>query len=249
MKYLILAYFLIGNLALAHQDGCNFTNTPGLKDGNPIETVVNKDIPNKLVTGYQPKDMQNIPNEWLAPSVKGISHTLRKDALIAFEKMQNAIKEKGFQLYVLSAFRSYSSQCSNFKSKELKWISKLGVEAGKAYTLKSVAEPGRSQHQLGTTLDIVFQSANYKLAFAMDKTKEYKWMTANAHLYGFALSYPFADDDRDGLGYNSRTGYFYEPWHWRYIGVEQATELYNINHNETHNDDMTLDEYLESVAK
>ena len=109
-----------------------------------------------------------------------------------------------------------------------------------------VAEPGRSQHQLGTTFDIVIPSVknakgNPVLAFAMEKTKEYKWLAQNAHRFGFALSYPNpkksqAELDRDKSRYNEETGYYSEPWHWRYIGVEAATE-----HKQS---GLTLDAYL-----
>jgi D-alanyl-D-alanine carboxypeptidase len=92
-------------------------------------------------------------------------------------------------------------------------------------TLPSSAEPGRSQHQLGTTVDLVFASVGFKFSFAMDKTAEMKWLLSHAHEFGYILSYSWSDDDQDGLGYNSKTGYYYEPWHWRYIGVEEALQF------------------------
>ncbi|NLA46732.1 MAG: M15 family metallopeptidase, partial [Firmicutes bacterium] len=76
------------------------------------------------------------------------------------------------------------------------------------------ARPGQSEHQLGTTVDFGGTSADWTTGFA--NTKQGKWLLNNAHLYGFALSYP--------EGKESVTGYIYEPWHFRYIGVAVAKE-------------------------
>ena len=116
---------------------------------------------------------------------------------------------------------------------------------GEMLARRFIAEPGRSQHQLGTTIDIAFNSPlgreKLMLKFEIEKTKEYKWLAKNAHFYGFALSYPNpkksqAELDRDKSRYNEETGYYSEPWHWRYIGVEAATELKDSG--------LTLDAYL-----
>jgi D-alanyl-D-alanine carboxypeptidase len=149
---------------------------------------------------------------------------------------------EGLKFYVVSGYRSYQDQCETFSSKINKWIGRLGdKKLGLDYAKKSSAEPGRSQHQLGTTIDISWSRVGYKFLFSMAKTPEMEWLNLNAHHFGFVMSYPWADDDHDGLGYNERTGYFYEPWHWRYVGVQAATEIISNG--------IILDEYLQECKK
>jgi hypothetical protein len=73
----------------------------------------------------------------------------------------------------------------------------------------------------------------FVLVVPNDKTEEYKWLLDNAHKYGFILSYPKDD-----------TYYIFEPWHWRYVGVELATKLYNEKISFYSMDQRTLDSYL-----
>ena len=72
----------------------------------------------------------------------------------------------------------------------------------------------------------------------MTKNKAMSWLDKNAQDYGFVMSYPYADDDHDQQGYNSLTGYYFEPWHWRYIGIESAKAFKASG--------LTLDRFLES---
>jgi D-alanyl-D-alanine carboxypeptidase len=84
------------------------------------------------------------------------------------------------------------------------------------------AFPGTSEHQLGTAMDIVtyIPGLGYKLETEMDQTPAYAWLQANAYKFGFVLSYPKGPDGPKAV--NPRTGYIYEPWHWRYIGPVPA---------------------------
>ena len=94
------------------------------------------------------------------------------------------------------------------------------------------AEQGYSEHQLGTTVDFTTKSLSGKLG-GFDKTAEYKWLTENAHKFGFTLSYP-----------PNNSYYTFEPWHWRFVGGDLARYLYNRN---LHFYDMAqrdIDEYL-----
>jgi len=95
-----------------------------------------------------------------------------------------------------------------------------GVEEADTYS----ARPGFSEHQTGLTVDV----DNAKLSYTdFDKTNEFKWMMENAHRFGFILRYP---KDKEDI-----TGYSYESWHYRYVGVDIATYIYEHN--------ITLDEY------
>ena len=90
-----------------------------------------------------------------------------------------------------------------------------------------VARPGTSEHQLGLAVDIVAESYPV-LDAGQEDTPEQQWLMANSYRYGFVLRYP------EGKSYI--TGIGYEPWHYRYVGVEAAEQMYR--------DDLCLEEYL-----
>lgn len=114
------------------------------------------------------------------------------------QKMALAAKKDGITLVVSSAYRPYEYQATLFN----KYVKRNGLSKAKTYS----APAGASQHQLGTTID--FGTIND--AFA--KTPAGKWLFKNACKYGWSLSFP--------KGYEKVTGYKWESWHYRYIGVE-----------------------------
>lgn len=146
---------------------------------------------------------------------------LRGDAAQAYTSMYNSMKEDGLDMKVTSGYRRYELQDSLYD-----------YERQSLYNYPSVAMPGHSEHQLGVAVDLAPQSLGYEpTTKSMKFTKEYQWLSDNAHLYGFVLSYP------EGLEYI--TGYTYEPWHWRYVGIDAATNIYNSK--------ITPVEYLKSL--
>ena len=114
------------------------------------------------------------------------------------QKMALAAKKDGITLVVSSAYRPYEYQATLFN----KYVKHNGLSKAKTYS----APAGASQHQLGTTID--FGTIND--AFA--KTPAGKWLFENACKYGWSLSF--------AKGYEKVTGYKWESWHYRYIGVE-----------------------------
>jgi LAS superfamily LD-carboxypeptidase LdcB len=92
------------------------------------------------------------------------------------------------------------------------------------------AEPGHSEHQLGTTVDLTSADVGYGLVESFASAPAGEWLLANSHQYGFALSYP--------AGQEHVTGYAHEPWHYRYIGLDAADEWKASG--------LTLIEYLHS---
>ena len=123
-----------------------------------------------------------------------------------FQRMMTAANNEGIGLEVVSAYRSFGEQA----------IVKQGYKVvyGSGANQFS-ADQGYSEHQLGTTLD--FTTPEIKAIFdGFEKTKAYKWLTENAHKFGFALSYP-----------PSNSYYQFEPWHWRFVGVALATKLHD----------------------
>jgi poly-gamma-glutamate synthesis protein (capsule biosynthesis protein) len=154
---------------------------------------------------YIPKNLNEL--DTISGTKKGIC--LTQESIKSFEKMAEKAKEDGVTIKVSSGFRSYSTQKGLFEN-----ALKITGEA----TSVSVAKPGYSEHQLGTTMDITGASINYNSANGrFDKTPEDLWLRENAYLYGFVQSYP--------EGKESITGYKYEPWHYRYLGTELAEKI------------------------
>ncbi len=123
----------------------------------------------------------------------------------AFNKMQAAAKIDGLNIYISSGFRSYSYQKNLYNS----YVNRDGVVAADTYS----ARAGHSEHQSGLAFDV--NTINDSFA----NTEEGKWLNDNCYKYGFILRYPNGKSDE--------TGYQYEPWHFRYVGVELAEKLYN----------------------
>lgn len=151
-----------------------------------------------LPTGYAPSDLVALAGSELSQSRSG--HRLRKATLRALETMDRAAKAEGVSLLVSSSYRSYDYQVEVWK--------RTLASDGEAETEASVARPGHSQHQLGTAVDF----GSITDAFA--QTKASRWLSANAGRFGFSLSFP--------KGMTEVTGYKWESWHYRYIGVAAA---------------------------
>lgn len=137
----------------------------------------------------------------------------------ALNKMISAAKSDGIKLTVISDFRSYSSQeriYNNYVSRD-----------GKAEADRYSARPGHSEHQTGLAFDL------NSLSQSFENTAEGKWIAKNCYKYGFIIRFP--------KGKESKTGYMYEPWHVRYLGVDTATKVYNSG--------LCLEEYLNITSK
>ncbi len=138
-------------------------------------------------------------------------------------QLLNDAKAQQVPMQVLSAYRSFGTQSA------LKTSYKITYGAGTANAFS--ADQGYSEHQLGTALDFTTPSLNGLTGF--EKTTAYSWLQANAYKYGFELSYP------KGNKY-----FVFEPWHWRYVGVELATKLHTDGRNFYDMDQRDIDTYL-----
>ncbi len=142
-----------------------------------------------------------------------------------YEQMYKAAKEEGIILTPYSGYRSYARQERNYKNLTETYMSRYNISreeaAEKAATV--ILPPGTSEHNLGLAMDI----CNTLDSFA--ETAEYKWLTENAHKYGFILRYTEEKTDI--------TGIVDEPWHWRFVGTEYAEDIKNSG--------LCLEEYLE----
>ncbi|MBU0975190.1 MAG: M15 family metallopeptidase [Patescibacteria group bacterium] len=175
-------------------------------NGDDLLAVVAKEF--SLPSDYYPKDLVAISDFGVIGLGKGM--VIRKVAAADLKKMNEAAKSKGFDLVVLSSYRSYETQISTYTY----WVNAVGKEeAG-----KRSAEPGHSEHQLGTTLDFTCAEVAQSGENDFGKTGAGKWLANNSYKFGFILSYP--------LGSEEVTGYKHEAWHFRYIGVENAVEVH-----------------------
>lgn len=170
----------------------------------------------KLPDGYEPDDLVLISSDYATGEAY-----MREEAAGALEEMLEAAYEEGVYPIVVSAYRSASYQNTLYNN----YVNRDGQEAADTYS----SRPGYSDHQTGLTADISSSSNGYHLNQSFENTEEGKWLAENAHKYGFVMRYPKGKQDI--------TGYMYEPWHFRYIGVEEATALYNSDPG------MTMEEF------
>lgn len=143
-----------------------------------------------------------------------VNATLTADTSNAFNTMKADASKLGLNLYVSSGYRSYEYQKNLYQ----RYVNADGQAKADTYS----ARAGHSEHQTGLCFDLNTISDSFA------STKEGIWVAENCHKYGFIIRYP--------KGKNSITGYKYEPWHLRYVGVELATLLYNNN--------LTIEEYF-----
>lgn len=157
----------------------------------------------KLPDGYVPK---------LAEAVKGSGVKLDYRVAPHYQEMYNAAKKDGITLTPVSGYRSYQRQKNNFdneiKSQMSKGMNKVDATI-KASQIRLL--PGTSEHNAGLAMDICSLSTSF------ENTKEFRWLQAHAHEYGFIMRYP---KDKTNV-----TKITYEPWHYRYVGKDIASQL------------------------
>lgn len=164
-------------------------------DTQDLLTLVDKQ--HYLAADFVPADIQALkPNDFYLLNRNDLS--LRTPVEAGLRKMAAAAKKEGINLVVSSTYRSYDYQ-KNLYERNVRQL-------GKAVADRESAPPGASQHQLGVAVD--FGSITDEFA----QTKQGRWLAANAGTYGWSLSFPD--------GYEDVTGYRWECWHYRYIGVE-----------------------------
>ena len=173
---------------------------------------------NEMAEGYVPPELVEIEPD------QEVDSRIAED----LKKMLADAEAQGLNPFICSAYRSVERQESLFDSGFQKRVnSGLGYYEAYLKTASVIAVPGTSEHALGLAVDIVSNSYT-NLDEGQEETEEFKWLSANCHKYGFILRYPNGTTDI--------TGIIYEPWHFRYVGVEVATEIAELG--------VTLEEYL-----
>jgi D-alanyl-D-alanine carboxypeptidase len=179
-----------------------------IDEADSLWLVVNKQRPVPDLE-YQPENLAfpEFPN--LEPqNPKGSK--LRQEAAVATEQLAAAMKAAGEgDLILTSGFRSYTTQKKLYmRSKSIR-----GVAAAE----QLVARPGHSEHQLGLAADFSARGPGCVTEECFSETRAGIWLKDNAHIFGFIVRYP--------KGFEAITGFQYEPWHFRYVGIELATEM------------------------
>jgi len=148
----------------------------------------------------------------LAACVPGGEHQMESAAAAQYRKMYDAGKTAGVILSPFSAYRTTQRQKNNFEDK-IETEQKTGKSRKEAVAAasQSILPPGCSEHEAGLAVDIVNTYESF------EKTNEFKWLMENAQDYGYILRYP---KDKASI-----TLVKYEPWHWRYVGVEHAKKI------------------------
>lgn len=184
------------------------------KDDGDLFVLVNK--LHAVSKNYKPTDMVVMDNKLTTWQ----NLEMKSDAYDAYLKLYRAAKKKGFSLKVCSAYRTYSTQ-------KTLYANAVKTKGRKTANIRS-ARAGRSEHHTGYAIDITSKSMGWGLKQDFADYPDGKWINDHCHEYGFIIRYP--------KGKTDITGYAYEPWHLRYVGVEAATEIMEQG--------ITLEEYL-----
>ncbi len=174
------------------------------------EMLVNKY--HALSKDYEASDIVKVSSTYAYAGMN-----LNKEAYDAFKHLADDAKKEGYTIVILSSYRTFDYQDKLWKErKDLK-----GIEKADAYA----ARAGSSEHETGYAIDV----ADYNHPQNFGEQESFTWMVNNSYKYGYILRYP--------EGKENITGYDYEAWHYRYLGVELATKVYN--------EGITFDEYYE----
>ena len=190
----------------------NYESTDTSKD---TLMIVNKHY--KIENNYKPDNLVTVLSE------HGYPNKIRADVYEEFKKMYNAAKNDNISIFIASPYRSYSDQNALYTY----YVNTDGKQNADTYS----ARPGFSEHHTGLAMDLI---PEYGLDLdTFENSDGFKWMQENAYKYGFILRYP---KDKEYI-----TGYIYEPWHYRYVGISAATTIKN--------EGLTFEEYYEYYIK
>lgn len=173
-------------------------------------TLVNKFY--YLDENFSPDDIVSTEPKYSRDTAK-----LNKTAYENFVKMADAASKDGLTIKITTAYRNYNFQSILYNN----YVKSDGVKAADTYS----ARPGYSEHQLGYSADLT--NGNNVSFDDFETTKEFEWLSENAYKYGFILRFP--------KGKDYLTGYKYESWHYRYVGLDIAKYIYE--------NDITYEEY------
>lgn len=182
-----------------------------------ISVLVNKSF--ALPNPYAPKDLIEVNVAFIYPEPSEKRY-MREEAASALVKLFKAADAEGLPLAGVSGYRSYQTQTALYN----RYVDKDGEAAANKYS----AKPGQSEHQTGLAIDVTGANGKCPATDCFGATQEAKWLKSHSAEWGFIIRYP--------KGKESVTGYQYEPWHLRYVGVDMARDIAKQG--------ITLEEYL-----
>lgn len=198
-------------------EGDSYSNSKNTSKSGIL--LVNRN--NRLEEDYVPQSLR-VPNVRFISYADSRVKKMDASAAAALETLFDAAREDDVTLLAVSGYRDYSYQERLYNNK----VSAAGQKEADKY----VAQPGASEHQTGLAMDVLSDEYS-SLDEGFEQTQAYKWIKNNCHKYGFIIRYT--------KGKENITGYNYEAWHLRYVGISEATEISQKN--------ITLEEYLDKV--
>jgi D-alanyl-D-alanine carboxypeptidase len=180
----------------------------------------------RLINAWNPLSAGYVPELALIGTHNGENREFDARAAGYVSQILLAARNDGVNLRLTSAYRSIVRQEENF----IGWYNRLinqGYSPERAFELTAmeIAVPGTSEHNAGLAIDFNYTIDTEHL---FDQTAEFLWLNTHAYKYGFILRYP--------EGKAHITGINYEPWHWRFVGVENAARIYKSG--------LTLEEFI-----
>lgn len=165
-----------------------------------------------------------LPSNYV-PELTGISGgQMRSEAATALSALLADAEQAGNPMVIISSYRSYQTQISTYQY----WVDLNGQEQAD----RESARPGHSEHQTGLAVDLGNPDGSCRLLACFGTGAAGSWLAENAHIYGFIIRYP--------EGKEELTGYIYEPWHIRFVGIDVATKIFNSG--------LTMDQYFDVPA-
>jgi len=185
---------------------------------NSYLVLINKVF--RLPENFSPQNLV-VPEVFSAWGHDNTNHRLRETAARALEDMfRAAYEDGGLTLWITSGYRTFEDQADTYRY----FVDTHGLEEAENMS----ARPGHSEHQTGLVADVTAASVGALLVEEFSNAPEGVWLRENAHRFGFIIRYP---DGRMDL-----TGFGYEPWHIRYVGIEAATYIFE--------NDIVLEQYI-----
>jgi len=210
-----LSYSNVVKLVNSNRDKTFYTDATTTDLSKGYLLIVNKYY--GLDKNYVPSNLVSLPSTYTDNYCR-----LEQTTYNQFKKLVADAKKEGLNIICRSGYRSYNDQSYIYNS----YVRDNGLTWANQYS----AKPGYSEHQTGLAIDVAAAGGNYGI-FA--NSKEFVWIKNNAHKYGFILRYLSGEENI--------TGYNYESWHYRYVGVDAATQIFN--------EKITYEEYYEYYVK
>lgn len=185
-----------------------------------VQQLVNKEF--TLPSDYAPNDLE-VPDVTLEPGKAESELAVREVAARALEEVFKAAGADSVVLYFASGYRPYTLQQTYYNN----------AQSAYGPNQNLVAKPGTSEHQTGLAADISGVNRACRLEQCFKSDEAGIWLADNAHKYGFILRYP---EDKQDI-----TGYSFEPWHYRYLGIDLATKIHDSN--------LTFEEFVASKSE